>query len=159
MMKLLSELLKDSKRSDREVAKVLGMSQASVTRMRNKLVRDGLIQQFTIIPNVVKLGFEIIALSSFRSQDTSEIAERAIKSTMSKPNVLFAARAEGSGKNAVVISLHKNYTDFSNFLAEIRREGKGVIEDYDTQLVSLKGFIAKPFSLKYLADLIDNAEP
>ena len=38
MMSLLLELLKDSKRSDRELAKVLGVSQPTVTRMRQRLV-------------------------------------------------------------------------------------------------------------------------
>ena len=154
-MKLLSELLKDSKRSDRELAKLLGASQATVTRMRNRLVEDGLIQQFTVIPDLAKLGFEILAISSFKSKDTKEIAERAVKATMSKPNVLFAARAEGMGMNAVIISIHKNYTEYSNFLREIRREGVGIIEDYDTLLISLEGFIAKPFFLKYLAGLVE----
>ncbi len=36
--KLLSELLKDSKRSDRELAKVSGISQPTITRKRRKLV-------------------------------------------------------------------------------------------------------------------------
>ena len=38
MMNLLLEFLKDSKRSDRELAKVLGVSQPTVTRMRQRLV-------------------------------------------------------------------------------------------------------------------------
>jgi len=153
---LISELLKNSKRSDRELARVLGMSQASVSRLRNKLVKDGLI--FTIIPDIVKMGFEILAISSFRSKSNKEIAERAIGWTASKPYILFAARAEGMGKNAVVISIHKDFTHLSNFLTEIRREGEGIIEDYDTLLISLKGFIAKHFSLRYFAELVKTSQ-
>jgi len=155
MLKLLSELLKDSKRSDRELAKILGVSQATATRMRYKLVRDGLVQQFTVVPDLAKMGFEILAISSFQSRDSQEIAERAIRSTMAKPNVLFAARAEGMGKSAVVISVHRSYTDYSNFLGEIRAEGGGIVESYDSLLVSLKGLIVKPFSPRYLAKLVE----
>lgn len=155
MEKLLFELLKDSKRSDRELAKVLKVSQATVSRMRNTLVRDGLIRQFTIIPDFAKMGFEILAITSFKSKRSKEVADRAIKWTMAKPNIIFAARAEGMGKNGVVISIHKNYTDYSNFLTEITSEGKSIIEDYDTLLISFRGFIAKPFSLKYLAELCE----
>ncbi len=155
MRKLLFEFLKNSKRSDRELAKVLGVSQATVSRMRNKLVKDGLIQQFTIIPDFAKMGFEIIAINIFKSKRSEEIKERAIKSTMANPNIIFAARAEGIGKNAVMISVHKDYTDYSNFLTDLLFEGKDIIEDHEALLISTRGFIAKPFSLKYMAELFE----
>ncbi|MDH5391251.1 MAG: helix-turn-helix domain-containing protein, partial [Candidatus Bathyarchaeota archaeon] len=41
MTSLLLELLKDSKRSDREIAKVLGVSQPTVSRMRWRLEEEG----------------------------------------------------------------------------------------------------------------------
>ena len=41
MMSLLLELLKDSKRSDRELAKILGVSQPTITRLRHKLEKNG----------------------------------------------------------------------------------------------------------------------
>lgn len=153
MMSLLLEFMKDSKRSDREIAKVLGVSQPTVSRMRSRLVKEGMIREFTVIPDFVKMGYEIMAISSFKSKRTKEIEERAIKLTEARPNILFAARAEGMGKNGVIISLHKNYTDFSNFLSALMVEGEDYIEDYDTLLISLKGLIIKPLSLKYLAEL------
>ena len=52
-MRLLVELIKNSCRSDRNLAKVLGTSQPTVTRMRNKLVKEGIIQEFTVIPDFV----------------------------------------------------------------------------------------------------------
>ena len=58
MMRLLLELMKDSKRSDRELAKVLGVSQPTVSRMRSRLVKEGIIREFTVIPNFVKMGYE-----------------------------------------------------------------------------------------------------
>lgn len=158
MVKLLSELLKNSKKSDREIAKILEVSQPTITRMRNKLVKSGIIQQFTVILDLAKMGFEILAINSFQSRDSKEIAERARKSTMARPNVLFAARAEGMGKNAVIISIHRSYTDYSDFLEEIRSEGVGLIENCDALLISLKGLIVKPFSPKYLAKLLETSE-
>ena len=61
--------------------------------------------------------------------------------------------AQGMGKNAVIISFHKNYTDFSNFLRDLRLESGDDLQDYDTLLISLKGKAVKPLSLKYLAEL------
>ena len=63
MINLLLELLKDSKRSDRELAKVLDVSQPTVSRMRSRRVKEGVIREFTVIPDFVKLGYEIMAIT------------------------------------------------------------------------------------------------
>ena len=152
MMNLLLELLKDSKRSDRETAKVLGVSQPTVTRMRQRLVKEGVIKEFTVIPDFVRMGYEIMAISSFKSKVTEGSVEKATKVTMAKPNIIFASSGHGMGKNAVVISLHKNYTYFSNFLSNLMLEVGDDLQDYDTMLISLKGRIIKPLSLAYLAE-------
>ena len=151
--KLLFELLKDSKRSDRELAKILGVSQPTVTRKRNMLVKEGVIREFTIIPNLVKLGYEIMAICcAKKKKPITEPTEKGIKWVEKYPNIIFAANAEGMGKNAVFISLHKNYTDYSHFITEQLRYWGDELEDYDTMLISLKGIIAKPLSLSYLAE-------
>jgi len=149
MMSLLLEFLKDSKRSDRELAKVLGVSQPTVTRMRQKLVKEGMIKEFTAIPDFVEMGYEIMAIIYFKSKVTEELE----KVTMARPNIIFASSGHGMGKNAVMISLHKNYTDFSKFLRDLRLESGDDLQDYDTILISLKEKAVKPLSLKYLAEL------
>lgn len=156
--KLLAELLKNSKKSDRELARVLKVSQPTISRMRVKLERNKLIQQYTVIPDLVEMGFELLAISTFRTSESKEIEKRSIQWTNAKPNVLFAARVDGMGKNGVMISLHKNYADYADFIREVKMEGEGIITDSDSLLISLKGFIAKPFSLKYLAELLEAQE-
>jgi DNA-binding Lrp family transcriptional regulator len=157
--KLLSELLKNSRRSDRELSKVLGVSQATVTRMRNNLVRDGVIREFTIIPNFGELGYELFAISSVRTKVmTEELVKRAEKWVKQYPNVVLMAAAEGGGKTGVIVSLHKNYTDYSRFVSEARMYWGEQAEDYDTLLVSLKGMVAKPFSLRSLAEALSKSE-
>jgi len=153
MLSLLLELLKDSKRSDRELAKVLGVSQPTVSRMRSRLVKEGIIREFTVIPDFTKMGYELMAITCTKTRMKPELLERAVKSTMAKPSVIFAARAEGMGKNGVMISIHKDYSGFSDFLAQHLTEWNDEIEDYDTILISLKGTIVKPLSLKYLAEI------
>ena len=153
MVRLLFELLKDSKRSDRELAKVLQLSQPTVSRMRSRLVEEGVIREFTVIPDFVKMGYEIMAITGFKSKIKEGLAEKAIEVTLANPNIIFAARAQGMGKNAVVISMHKTYADFSRFISDIVIEGGDDVEDLDTILVSLGDFVVKPFSLKYLAEI------
>ena len=44
MLKLVSELFRNSRKSDREMARKLGVSQPTVSRMRGKLESEGMIQ-------------------------------------------------------------------------------------------------------------------
>jgi len=64
--RILSELMKNSRRSDRELAKVIGSSQPTVTRARNRLEKEGYIQEYTIMPDFLKLGYEILAVTLFK---------------------------------------------------------------------------------------------
>jgi len=145
---LLSELLKDSKRSDRELAKALGVSQPTVTRNRSRLVKDGVIREFTVIPDFVKMGYEIMAISLLKTRRPLNEPEV----TKNCPNVIFLAEGAGLGRDTVMISLHKNYTEYSRFVTEHRRRWGENIKDYESMLVSLQGDVAKPLSLRYLAE-------
>ena len=152
MMKLLLELLKDSKRSDMEIAKSMGVSQPTISRMRQRLTDEGIIQEFTVIPDFVKVGFQIMVISSFKYKVAKDI-EGLKKLMMARPNVIFSSIAEGMGKNGIIISFHKSYPEFSKFISNLRAEGKDMIDDLDSMLVSLENQIVKPLSLKYLAEL------
>jgi Lrp/AsnC family transcriptional regulator for asnA, asnC and gidA len=152
MLNLLLELLKDSKRSDREIAKILGVSQPTITRTRQRLVKEGAIKEFTVIPDFVKLGYEIMAIIFFKLKVAKASIGKAIEVTRERPNIIFASEAEGMGKNGVIISLHKSYTDYSKFLSDLRSEGGDDLQDYDAVLISLEERILKPLSLKYLGE-------
>lgn len=145
---LLFELLKNSKRSDRELAKVLGVSQPTVTRNRSKLVKEEVIREFTVIPDFVKMGYEIMAISLLKTRKPLNEPEV----TKNCPNMILLAEGEGLGKDTVMISLHKNYTEYSRFVTEHRMHCGENLKDYESMIVSLKGTIVKPLSLKYLAE-------
>ena len=73
-LKLLSELMKNSRRSDRELAKAIGSSQPTVTRTRTRLEEKGYIREYALIPDFAKLGFELMSLTftKFKRQLTDE---------------------------------------------------------------------------------------
>lgn len=75
MIDLLYELMKDSKRSDRELAKVVSVSQPTITRMRKTLEKQEHIREYTIIHAFEKIGFEIIALNLVAANITQEFNE------------------------------------------------------------------------------------
>lgn len=158
MMKVAAELLKNSHRSDRELAKVLRTSQPTVTRIRNKLEKEGFIQEYSIIPHFVKLGFEILVITLTKTRFNPKLRERAVKSMMANPNVVMCARSEGFGKNGVIVSLHRSYSEYSDFITKFMEEWGDTVEDYDSILISLGGIVIKPFSLKPLAELIQKQQ-
>jgi hypothetical protein len=112
-----------------------------------------MIKEFTVIPDFVKMGYEIMAISCVKKKTPiTELSEEALKWWKKYPNVIFAAPAEGVGKNGVIISLHKSFTDYSKFVSEQLLHWKDEIIDHDTMIISLDGIIAKPLSPSYLAE-------
>ena len=155
-MQVFLELLRNSHRSDRQLAKDMGVSQPTVTRARSRLEKGGLIRQYTIMPNFVEMGFQIVAITCFKSKRKRELLEKAKRVTMSIPNIIFAARAEGMGKNGVVISLHQTYRNYANFITKLMFEHGEEVEEYGSMLISLgEECVVKPLSLKYLTELYE----
>lgn len=155
MRYLVSELLKDSKRSDRELAKILKVSQPTITRIRHALVKEGIIREFTAIPDFVELGYEILAVTVAKANATLTSSEQkgAKRLVLERPQVIFVASAEGMGRNGVMISLHRNYADYHDFISDLKSNSEGYVEEVDSMLVSLRSdMVVKPFSFAYLAE-------
>jgi DNA-binding Lrp family transcriptional regulator len=159
-VKLLAELLKNSKKSDREIAKTLGVSQPTVSRIRTKLQREGVIREYSILPDLTKLGFELLAITtaSFTVERTEKFKERAQVWMKKYPCVLLSSRAQGMGKDAVLVSLHRDFTDYETFMIALKSDWADSAKDLESIIVSLKGFQAKPFSFRYLSELLDSSE-
>jgi len=87
-----------------------------------------------------------MAIIFFKLEVTKASIEKAIKVTRARPNIIFASEAEGMGKNGVIISLHKSYTDYSKFLSDLMIEGGDDLQDYDAVLISLKEKPLSPLS-------------
>ncbi len=136
MIDLLYELMKNSKRSDRELAKVVGVSQPTITRTRK---------------NLEKLGFEIIALN-FLSTSTKPKDIKEIQGWISESQkIVFSSLGEGlNGKTLLLVSIHRNFTDFSEFNRELRGILSLKAASMESFLVSLKTDIIKHFSFKNL---------
>ena len=153
---LLRELLKNSKRSDRELAKTLRVSQPTITRTRQKLEKDGMIEDYTIIPNFRKMGFEILALTFVKMRPDIRLPEKmdeARKYAAKFPNAIFACSGEGLGMTGVIISFHKNYTEYHNQLSMLRVELKEVTDNIQNFVIAIGEGEYKKFSLKYLRDI------
>jgi DNA-binding Lrp family transcriptional regulator len=156
--KLLFELMKDSHRSDRRLAKALGVSQPTVTRRRATL-EENFIEGYTVIPKFGKIGFEIAAFTFLKSklkQKTGQEKEDGLKKMkewyMKQPNVVLVLDGRGMGWDAVCLSFHESFSDFAEFIRAHDSELSDWIIESQTFHADLNpGIVIKPFHLKYLA--------
>lgn len=153
--KLLFELMKDSHRSDRQLAKALGVSQPTVTRRRSMLEKN-YIEGYTIIPKFGQIGFELVAFTFLKSKPNHE-ADKALNKVkewyMNQPNVILVQSGRGMGWDTICVSLHKTYTDFAEFTRAQDAALAEWIIDSQTFIADLKpGVAVKPFHLKYLSN-------
>ena len=150
MLKLLFELMKNAKRSDREIAKIIGVSQPTITRMRQRLEKT-VIVDYTVIPDWTALGFEIMAMTFVKAKGLPETTEKAKKWAMNNPNVVFAAGGEGMGMDYSIMSFHSNYSDYSSFIDNLKTEWAENLQDLQSFLMTTgEERTVKPLSLKYL---------
>ncbi|HTY74768.1 MAG TPA: Lrp/AsnC family transcriptional regulator [Candidatus Nanoarchaeia archaeon] len=155
---LLFELMKDSHRSDRQLAKALGISQPTVTR-RRAMLEESTIEGYTVIPKFGQIGFEIAAftfmktkLNHKKGKDKEEALNKVKEWYLKQSNIIAVLNGQGMGYDAVCVSLHENYTNFAEFLRTQTSELSDVIEETQSFQADLKpGVSLKPFSLKYLA--------
>lgn len=162
MVNLLKEMIRNSRRSDRELAKALGTSQPTVTRNRKLL--DPYIRSYTIVPEFHKIGYEILSITFAKAKtyDKKEVEEElamAKKWVSERGNVLFAADGEGLGKDVVIVSVHRDYSKYADFMRECTVNFSKYISDIQSFIVSLKtGILMKPFDLTYLADDVETIQ-
>jgi len=150
MLKLLFELMKNAKRSDREIAKIIGVSQPTITRMRQRLEKTAIVD-YTVIPDWTELGFEIMAMTFVKAKGLPETTEKAKKWAMNNPNVVFAAGGEGMGMDYSIMSFHNNYSDFSSFIDNLKTEWAENLQGLQSFLMTTgEERTVKPLSLKYL---------
>lgn len=157
--KLLFELMKNAKRSDRQLAKIMGVSQPTVSR-RRAFVEKELIDGYTAVPKWEKLGYEILAItliktkSGLASQEKyAAVRKRGLEWLMKQPNIIMSGGCRGMGVSAFMISVHKNYSDYDEFMYKYRLELADTVDDLQTVIVNLAGReILKPLNLKYLAE-------
>lgn len=155
-LKLLFALIKGSRRSDRELAKALGISQPSVSRKRIQLEKEGFVKEYTIMPDLDKMGYQLVVFTSvaFGQPLTTEILTRARQWVEKQPCVVFWADGEGAGMGSLMISVHKDYASFISLLSQFKLYAQTDIKDIQNFYVSLakKELFIRTFSFRYLED-------
>lgn len=143
-IKLLSELMKNSRRSDRELAKAVGVSQPTVGRMIKKLEKEGLVKEYTMLPDFRKLGYELLAFTfikfsrMYTTKDVERTRTELARTFKDAPlEIVLVERGTGLGYHGLFISFHKNYTSYMELREWIRRLISVDLSDVQGFLISL----------------------
>jgi DNA-binding Lrp family transcriptional regulator len=157
--RLLSELMKNARRSDRTLAKVLRISQPTVTRRRAKLERE-LIDRYTAIPKWDKLGYTLFAMTFVKIKPViaskakyAVVRKKGLEWLMDQPNIVMAGACRGMGVDSFTISFHRTYSDYDEFMRNYRLELGENIDKAESVLVNLCGTeLLKPLNFTHLAE-------
>lgn len=159
-LRVLFALMSLGGKSDRAIAKILGISNTTLSRKRRKLEQEGYVKEYTIIPDLHKIGFEVIVFSFASTTDvvapiqSKEAQELAYK----HPEILCLIEDQGlEGTNWLAISVHKNYDGYLELCKTIQQEllflhPRPHIELRTSVFHTGKQFL-KPFSLRNLESL------
>jgi DNA-binding Lrp family transcriptional regulator len=151
--------------SDRELAKRVGVSQPTITRKRTIYEKEQLLE-YTSIPNFQKLGIEIMAFTfatwsseMFKNYPAEERIKKAQAFFSKKPNVIFASSGHGLGMGRMLVSFHRNYSDYVEFLKHAENEWAGLLTKLESFTISLKtDAVVVPLSFKRLGEYLRKTE-
>ncbi len=119
--KILDELRENSRKSNVEIAKKLKISEGTVRKRIQKLVKKGIIRKFTIEIST-KTGFSAIVLIKCKPQiNTSKIVE-SIKEIKDVESVF-----ETAGEYDVIINIVTTSAESYNTIIERVRRVEGIL--------------------------------
>ena len=160
-LNLISELMKNSRQSDRDLARTIGVSQPTITRIRNKLEKEGYIREYTMIPDFSKIGYKIMAitfaLSRFLEKEEAERAGKTLADGVKDKQFEFIMleRGDGLGFDGVIISLHKDYASYLKVFEWVRQFDFLEVNRIDSFLINLEDKVRyRPLTFSTLAKLL-----
>lgn len=143
-LRIIIELMKNSRRSDRELAKVIGISQPTVSRTIDKLRKEGYIQEFTMIPDFRKLGFQVmsIILSNVKEKVTPEAIDESRRKIRSEEKenphaLLFGYSGMGENSDRASILLNKDYSEYNAFITHAKEHPSVEVGDMHSFIIDL----------------------
>lgn len=153
---LLFQLLRNSKLSDREIAKKLKTSQSTITRNRHKL-ENRFIKSYTVVPDLSKLNINMIAFTFANfSTPTPDLMKKISNFIEEEKNVVFAGHGEGMRKTGIIVSFHKDFSDLTEYMKNIRLLCEGFSDSVETFIVSTNKLFKTLSMANAVEELVNN---
>ncbi len=146
---VLTELLKNCKTSDQEIARRLKTSRPTIFKIRERLENRGVIKSYVPIIDFEKLNLNLqsVILYSWRNYSKTEELEKTSKLIKNMPEVILSINGEGVGsKTDLIIAIHEDIKDYERFIRKLKYEWKDNVENAEVFLSSIEG-ISKGYDL------------
>lgn len=144
---VLLKLIKNGRKTDKQIAKELGTTQPTVTRIRQKLEKEKYIKEYHANPSFEMIGLNIIVITVMQWADYSKKEHLAefINDIKNNRNTTCFARGNGlAGRTAFFISAHKDMKSYEDFIVDIKTKWGMHIRQTD-QFISSIGNVFKAF--------------
>lgn len=116
--KILGELLLNSKRSYRELAKAIGMSAATVINRVQRLESAGVIKEYTVMLDFERLGFELTVVTEM-TVNRGKLLET--QQEIAKLPYVCAVYDVTGEIDSIVIAKFRNRRELSEFPKDLLR--------------------------------------
>jgi len=143
-LKLIAELTKNSRRSDRELAKQLRVSQPTVTRIRNRLEKEGIIREYTIIPDFTRIGYQMASIAFAKMKEPpsqkaiDEVMNQAGEMEKNNPSpTIVSMRGIGCNADYVSVAFHKTYAEYAQYIEYIRQFPQVKVDEIKSFVIDL----------------------
>ena len=142
-MRLVSKLFKNSRRSDRELARMFHASQPTRSRTIKKLEKEGIMKEYTILPDFDKLGCHVCALTfaDFPTprdlQAIRKLIEEYGKRLSEIPQAIMIERGLGEKSKGVVVSFHEDCSDCMKFQRWLKQFSSSSVYQLDSFIIDL----------------------
>lgn len=159
-VRLISELMKNSRRSDRDLAKALGVSQPTISRTIKKLEKEGYIKEYTMIPDFGKLGYNLLGFTLVKQQPESseklaEIRKTTAELEKSNPYAsLSAVYGLGLGKDVLFATFYEDYSEYAKAMELVKKIPFADLDNIETFLVNISD--QKSYRLLSMSKIADH---
>jgi DNA-binding CsgD family transcriptional regulator len=154
--KIYCNIVKYPEISDKELAKKIGISRHTVSRLRKNFEKDFLIRRINL-PNLKKLGFEILTTYHIRYNPSNHpnMDKDDTTALMSDSTIVMASRMF----ETFMLSIHTDFDDYNRDttrIMQILKENKWISKNPEirthslNELVYIKDFVFTPISKKIL---------
>ncbi len=167
-LEILYSLMVLGGKSDRAIAKILGINNATLSKRKRKLEQEGYIKEYTIIPDFHKIGKEILLFSFSTTTDliSPQQVKEAKELLQKHPEVLCVLDGQDvKGTYWITISVHENYENYLNLCNNVKNECLSLphklphVETHSFLIATGKQYL-KPFSMRNLGStLLDPKKP
>lgn len=147
--KFLISVLNDGSKIDADIAREIGISKSSAHRIRQKLEKTGIINEYLAIVDLDKIGVDVffVVLFEWSRFDDEELTEKSFKDLENDPHIVFFADGEGSeGLTNVLFMGFRSVYEFNKYFKNFRKKYGNKINKIVSFMIPAREMIKNDFT-------------